>query len=137
MRIVTKPRYIPPHTAIDSAIILGMVMRISVWQSSTAGACRRKNMRKCYGEIIKAGFRNCLIRTRDALGLSQEQMAPRLAMSVRAYCALEGGENGCGTVTLVVFLVFVCEDPTNFLEELRKAFEAQTSESAQLLALSR
>lgn len=87
-------------------------------------------MKKQYREIIKREFRNSLLKTRASFGLTQEQMAPKLYMSVRAYCGLESGENGCGTLTLVIYLLFVCEDPIELLEKLRTALEIESSEAA-------
>lgn len=91
-------------------------------------------MRKRYAEIIKTEFQKSLIKARTSRGLTQEQMAPRLRMSVRAYCGLENGENSCGAITLIIFLLYICTDPAEFLEGLRKAFEAESSDASRLVS---
>lgn len=72
-------------------------------------------MRKRYQAILKKCFYNDLIQTRTALGLTQSQMAERLAMSDRAYIDLDHGKTACGGVTLIVYLCSLCLDPPGFL----------------------
>lgn len=62
-------------------------------------------MRKQFLAAFKAYFRAELLKTRNALGLTQEEMAHRLHVSTRAYTALEGGRSCCGLVT---FLIYLC-----------------------------
>ena len=81
-------------------------------------------MRNRYEQVLKAFFHHKLFRTRvDVLDITQEEMAHRLAMSSRSYVDLDHGRTSCSAVTLALFLVYVCNDPTVFLEELRYAFE--------------
>ena len=82
-------------------------------------------MRNRYKQILKAFFHHKLFRTRvDVLDITQKEMAPLLAMSCRSYVDLEHGTTSCSAVTLALFLVYVCSNPTAFLEDLRYAFEA-------------
>ncbi len=81
-------------------------------------------MRERYKKILKAFFCNKLARTREKLGYSQESMAHRLAMATRTYVDLDHGKTSCSAVTLALFLIYFCDDPTAFLAELREAFEA-------------
>ncbi len=94
----------------------------------------RNTMRKRYEEIIKKEFRISLIQARNSKGLTQEQMAQELDMSVRAYCDLERGESNCGAVTFAIFLNHICEDPQNFLDILRKASELDDSDTPKLVS---
>lgn len=87
-------------------------------------------MRKQYSQIFKEHFRTSLLRARDKCRLTQEQMSPRLHLSVRSYCALESGESGCGALTLVMYLIYVCEKPQEFLDELHRDFETVVSGAA-------
>ena len=81
-------------------------------------------MRNRYEQVLKAFFHHKLFRTRvDVLDITQEEMAHRLAMSSRSYVDLDHGRTSCSAVTLALFLVYVCNDPIVFLEELRYAFE--------------
>ena len=86
-------------------------------------------MRKEYQKILKAVFRGWLLHMRDALNLTQVQMAEKLYMDERSYVDLEHGKSCGGALTLVVFLL-CCPEPTKFFEELRHAFEAATEKAA-------
>ena len=82
-------------------------------------------MRNRYNQILKAFFHRKLFHTRvDILDITQEEMARRLELSSRSYVDLDHGRTSCSAVTLALFLVYVCNDPIEFLEELRYAFEA-------------
>jgi DNA-binding XRE family transcriptional regulator len=79
-------------------------------------------MRKIYRSVLKEHFHVRLVRSRVAHGLTQAQMAEKLAMDDRSYIDLDHGKTCCSAVTLALFLVYVCEDSQEFLEELRHAF---------------
>lgn len=87
-------------------------------------------MRKHYIKVLKIFFHNKLFYTREALGITQEEMAHRLAMASRTYIDLDHGKTGCSALTLALFLIYVCADPLGFLEELRGAFENGDSKAA-------
>ena len=87
-------------------------------------------MRKHYIKVLKAFFHNKLFFTREALGITQEEMAHRLAMASRTYVDLDHGKTGCSALTLALFLIYICADPLAFLEELRDAFEAADNKAA-------
>ncbi len=80
-------------------------------------------MREYYTIILKKQFHTHLVHTRDALGITQEEMAHRLAMTNRTYVDLDHGKNCCSAITLALFLIYVCPDPHLFLAELRIAWE--------------
>ena len=80
-------------------------------------------MRKQQREILKNYFYSQLITTRSAKSLTQSQMAEQLAMDDRSYLDSNHGRACCSAITLVRFLIFVCESPIYFLEGLRHAFE--------------
>ena len=80
-------------------------------------------MKTLFLTAMKNFFRTQLLQTRDALDLTQAQMAVRLHMAERSYTALESGESGCSALTLALFLVFCCNDPLAFLTKLRGVFE--------------
>jgi len=87
-------------------------------------------MRKHYEEVLKMFFHKELFRRREELGITQEEMAHRLAMGSRSYVDLDHGKSGCSGLTLARFLIYVCKDPVAFLEELRYAFESRDSGAA-------
>ncbi len=80
-------------------------------------------MRNQYTQIFKEFFHHKLVHSRDDMGISQEEMAERLSMASRSYIDLDHGKSGCSAVTLVLYLIYVCDEPLLFLNELREAFE--------------
>lgn len=87
-------------------------------------------MRKQYEEVLKSFFHEKLFYRREELGISQEEMAHRLAMGSRSYVDLDHGKSSCSGLTLARFLIYVCKDPLSFLEELRHAFDKRDSNAA-------
>ena len=87
-------------------------------------------MRNRYRQILKTFFRDKVLRTRDDLGMSQEDMAHILAMAPRTFIDLEHGKTGCSALTLALFLIYICKNPVLFLEELRNAFETDRNKAA-------
>ena len=87
-------------------------------------------MRKHYTKILKSFFHNKLFYARTSLGVTQEEMAHRLAMAARTYVDLDHGKTSCSALTLALFLIYVSTDPVAFLEELRDAFEAYDNKAA-------
>ena len=87
-------------------------------------------MRQHYLKILKSFFHDQLFYTRETLGFTQEEMAHRLAMASRTYVDLDHGKTSCSALTLALFLIYVCTDPTAFLGELRDAFETANNKVA-------
>ena len=87
-------------------------------------------MRKQYTEILKVFFNKKLFHRRVELGITQEEMAHRLAMASRTYADLDHGKSTCSALTLALFLIYICADPLAFLEELRHAFEDSDNKAA-------
>ena len=91
---------------------------------------REKTMRRHYTKILKSFFHNKFFYARASLGVTQEEMAHRLAMAARTYVDLDHGKTSCSALTLALFLIYVSTDPVAFLEELRDAFEAYDNKAA-------
>ena len=87
-------------------------------------------MRKLYQDTFKKFFYNDLIKTRAKLKYTQAQMAAVLIMDDRSYVELDHGNSCCGALTLVLYLIYCCDDPAVFLAELRKALEAVMDNAA-------
>lgn len=87
-------------------------------------------MRNAYQSVLKNYFRDTLIHTRDALELTQAQMAEKLAMDHRSFAKLDHGINCCSAITLALFLIYCCDDPMCFLRELKVALEAENDRVA-------
>ncbi len=80
-------------------------------------------MRKQYSAILKEHFHRHLVRSRQELGLSQEEMAQRLQMDCRNYVELDHGKSCGNALTIAMYLMFVSEDPKGFLQELKEELE--------------
>ena len=87
-------------------------------------------MRKQYTQILKEFFYQKVFRSRVELGITQEEMAHRLAMSSRTYVELDHGKSGSSALTLALYLIYICSAPLEFLEELRNAFESESNWAA-------
>ena len=88
------------------------------------------SIRKMYLHLLKRYFCHQLVQTRTSLGLTQFAMAERLMMDERSYIDLDHGKSCCSALTLVLFLIYSCEDPLAFLHELRDIFENETGYAA-------
>lgn len=75
-------------------------------------------MKKLFLKEIKAYLRTSILRTRAALGITQEEMAHRLLLSTRAYAKLEAGGACCSLTTALIFLSRCCPDRKSFLDGL-------------------
>ena len=62
-------------------------------------------MRKHYTKVLKTFFHEMLFHRRETLGISQEEMADRLAMASRTYVDLDHGKTCCSGLTLALFLI--------------------------------
>lgn len=87
-------------------------------------------MKTLFSAAMKNFFRTQLLQTRNALNLTQAQMAAKLLMAERSYAALESGESSCGALTLALFLAFCCNDSLDFIVRLRNAFEGVLDRAA-------
>ena len=87
-------------------------------------------MRKQYTEVLKTFFHKEVHTRRKSLGISQEEMAYKLAMGCRSYAKIDKGYICCSALTLVLYLIYICEDHSVFLHKLRHAFENSTSDAA-------
>ena len=80
-------------------------------------------MRKYYMNVLKLFFYNRLIITRETMRLTQSQMSELLAMDERSYIELDHGKSCCSAVTLILFLIYCCDEPMQFLIDLKNEFE--------------
>ena len=83
-------------------------------------------MRKLCENILKRYFYKHLIRTRDDLAWTQAKMAKTLAMDERSYIDLDHGKSSCSALTLILFLIYCCDDPVKFLNDFKAVYEEET-----------
>lgn len=89
-------------------------------------------MRNLYKKVLKRCFSRFVIRRRDALQLTQEQMAEILNISGRSYADLEREKTAPSGLSLAIYLAYLCEDPGKLAQELRIAFDAESENIAQI-----
>lgn len=70
-------------------------------------------MKKQFRQKLIHYFRSALLQARA--DKTQEEMAEKLDMSLRAYQKLESGKTCCGLYTLWRYWVYICEDRESFL----------------------
>lgn len=87
-------------------------------------------MRKVYERMLKTMFRKQIICKRKEMKLTQAQMSENLEMSVRSYCDLENGKYKCSAITLVLYLIYCCDDVNSFLNGLKSEFEKASEDAA-------
>lgn len=71
----------------------------------------------------KYAFRTFMMKklsdARTEKHLTQAKFAEQLMLDTRSYAAIEKGEYGCCALTLILYLVFCCDDVPGFIEEVR------------------
>lgn len=87
-------------------------------------------MRKQCEQILKNLFHETLVCTRYKMNLTQNAMAEILMMDVRSYVELDHGCSSCSALTLCLFLIYCCEEPYSFLDELKNSIEGWTGNAA-------
>ena len=78
---------------------------------------------------LKRYMRSYLIRLRDDLGLSKEQMAERLYIDGRSYSYIESGTYLCGFMTFCAILQ-ICPDKEKLINELEVILVEAWNEAA-------
>lgn len=75
-----------------------------------------KKMHSIYKEVITEHIK----ATRKELGLTQAEMSAKLQIDLRTYCNIESGRSLCGTMTLLIYLLYICPDVNGLLDEIRE-----------------
>ena len=78
-----------------------------------------KKMHSVFKEVITEHIK----ATRKELGLTQAEMATNLQIDLRTYCNIESGRSLCGTMTLLMYLVYICPDVNGLLENIKNRKE--------------
>ena len=80
-------------------------------------------MKEVYRSELKRILCSWIGITRISMNYSQETMAEALLIDVRSYSDIDRGVSLCSTLTLMLFLVYYCPEPTVLLGEIRTLFE--------------
>lgn len=72
----------------------------------------------------KCAFRDAMSKrlrsARKKANLTQSKFSELLMMDTRSYISLEQGTHCCCALTLILYLVFVCNDVDGFISEMRQ-----------------
>ena len=87
-------------------------------------------MRNTYRTILKHFFHTRLITLRNSTNYTQVELSEKLQMDERSFSYLIHGKTSCSAVTLVLFLLYLCPDPNEFLLSLKEEFEKAKNNAA-------
>lgn len=88
------------------------------------------SIRKQYVQLLTVIFSREVNLSRKSRKLTQAQMAQRLCMDERSYIKLEHGQSCCGGLTLMLFLLYCCEDVPAFLAKAKALLESTFDRAA-------
>mgnify|MGYP000127393433 CR=1 FL=1 len=80
-------------------------------------------MRKELTNALRRYFCREVFITRTTQNLTQSAMAERLMMADRSYIDLDHGKISCSGLTLALYLIYCCDNPTAFLHGLHDELE--------------
>lgn len=80
-------------------------------------------MRDLYNKQLKTICHEHIISAKIENGLTQSQMAEYLVMDIRSYADIDSGKSTCGLLTFVLYLMYLCPDIEELIEEIRISFE--------------
>lgn len=80
-------------------------------------------MREIYKQAIKDVISESFYKTRTEQRLTQDKMSEKLMLSCRSYIDIEHGASLCGSLPLILYLLDCCQDPMEFLDEMRIALD--------------
>ena len=81
-------------------------------------------MRNLYNKQLKEICHEHIISAKIENGLTQAQMAECLVMDIRSYADIDSGKSSCGLLTFVLYLMYLCPDIDELIEEIRICFES-------------
>ncbi len=81
-------------------------------------------MRNLYNKQLKTICHKHIISAKVEKGLTQSQMAEFLVMDIRSYADIDSGKSACGLLTFVLYLMYLCPDIEELIEEIRISFES-------------
>jgi len=65
-----------------------------------------------------------MLKTRKELGWTQAQMAEKLELDLRSYSNVENDKSLCSTMTLMLYLQYICPDANQLLQEIKVEMDA-------------
>ena len=87
-------------------------------------------MREAIQKELKSYLSEVMKKTRKAKKLSQAKMAEILVMDVRSYADIENGNNLCGTITFIHYMLYIVEDINKSFEGIAVVIEKAKEHAA-------
>lgn len=81
-------------------------------------------MRNLYNKQLKTICHEHIISTKVENELTQAQMAEHLVMDIRSYADIDSGKSSCSLLTFVLYLIYLCPDIDELINEIRLSFES-------------
>ena len=76
-------------------------------------------MKHTYQDALKPVLHKYIMDTIYQLDLTDEQVAELLFIDARSYAYFKSGTTMCGATTLLLFLVNICPDANEFLQDVK------------------
>ncbi len=81
-------------------------------------------MKSIYYSMLRSMLANHMRKTRKELGWTQAQMAEKLELDLRSYSNVENDKSLCSTMTLMLYLSYICPDADQLLQEIKSEMDA-------------
>lgn len=81
-------------------------------------------MKSIYYSMLRSMIAKHMLKTRKELGWTQAQMAEKLELDLRSYSNVENDKSLCSTMTLMLYLQYICPDANQLLQEIKVEMDA-------------
>lgn len=81
-------------------------------------------MRNLYNKQLKKICHEHIVTAKIENDLTQAQMAEYLHMDIRSYADIDSGKSACSLLTFVLYLLYLCPDIDEFIDEIRISLES-------------
>ena len=81
-------------------------------------------MKSIYYSMLRSMIAKHMLKTRKELGWTQAQMAEKLELDLRSYSNVENDQSLCSTMTLMLYLQYICPDANQLLQEIKVEMDA-------------
>ncbi len=81
-------------------------------------------MKSIYYSMLRSMIAKHMLKTRKELGWTQAQMAEKLELDLRSYSNVENDKSLCSTMTLMLYLQYICPDVNQLLQEIKVEMDA-------------
>ncbi len=76
-------------------------------------------MKSIYYSSLRALLADHMRKDRKELGMTQAQMAEKLDLDLRSYSNVENDKSLCSTMTLLLYLLYICPDANELMKEIK------------------